>query len=422
MRWFLLLLVLYTARAGAQTQADTIAIMQYNLLYYGSSANPTATKNPWLHTIINYVQPDVFGANEIRSDTVYVKSIKDSVLGAGWSCGTFSNVGNQDRVNMLFYKTSKFTLKNQAVVCSYLRDVMAYKLAYNDTITIPHDTTYLTVIVGHLKADPDSASIATRVQEAQAITDYIHNNGPGNFIFQGDMNVYKSTEDDYQVLVNNVSYGATLNDPINRPGTWHDGATFTDIHTQSTRKIAVTGGDGGASGGLDDRFDQILATQYILGDSAGVHYLAGTYHCVGQDGNHFNLALTDAPTNTAAPDSIIQTLFNMSDHLPVTAKFLVHATRPVTSAIANAAISGQTPTVINPAQGHQLRIFTNSWEGHQLTYTVRDVLGQTVANEMVKAAGANITVALPEILGSNLFYLSITDATGNIVAMPVLVK
>ena len=420
MKRIIAILLLLGAARSAQAQTDTISIMQYNLLFYGSTGNATTTKNPWLSTIINYVQPDIFGANEIRSGTSYMQSIHDSVLGTAWTNGAYSNVGNQDRINMLFWKSSKFTLKRQDLVCSILRDIVAYTLQYKDTITVPHDTAQVTIIVAHPKAGSYQSDINGRALETEQVATYIHNHSPGNIIYMGDMNVYGSSEIDYQNVVNNATYGPVVYDPINMPGAWNSNSVFAAIQSQSTRTATLA--DSGATGGLDDRFDQMLTTNYILGDSAGVHFLTGTYHIVGQDGNHFNKALTDAPTNTVAPANVVNALYNMSDHLPVTAKFLFHAARPAPAAIATTTIGAPAPTVINPAQGHQLQIITNSWEGKSLTYAIRNVLGQTVANGTVKAVGSTITISLPETSSSKLLYLSIADAAGHIVAMPVLVK
>jgi hypothetical protein len=52
---------------------------------------------------------------------------------------------------------------------------------------------------------------------------------------------------------------------------------------------------------------------------------ASTYYALGNDGNHFNLAINQAPTNTAVSVAVANALFNMSDHLPVVTEFILHA-------------------------------------------------------------------------------------------------
>lgn len=60
----------------------------------------------------------------------------------------------------------------------------------------------------------------------------------------------------------------------------------------------------------------ILQGEYIKYGTQHFRYLSGPYKTIGQDGNHFNDAVTDG-TNNSAPDSIIDALYMMYDHLPV---------------------------------------------------------------------------------------------------------
>ena len=54
--------------------------------------------------------------------------------------------------------------------------------------------------------------------------------------------------------------GGRLFDPIDRIGNWHNNSSFSDVHTQSPRTAQF---GGGASGGMDDRFDFILFSKCI---------------------------------------------------------------------------------------------------------------------------------------------------------------
>ena len=90
---------------------------------------------------------------------------------------------------------------------------------------------------------------------------------PGtDFILVGDLNLYRSTEPAYERLLVQNGTGYFL-DPIDTPGNWHQSFTYRHIHTQSTRLQDL--GDGGSTGGLDDRFDFILSSQSIL-DQGGI--------------------------------------------------------------------------------------------------------------------------------------------------------
>lgn len=329
-RKILLVLLVFSSYVSV-AQKDSFTLLQYNLLNYGNSANLPAYKDPRLEAIINFVQPDVFGVNEVLDDSALITHLTDSVLGNGWAHATYSNTNGETQVNMLFWKKSLFTLSKEDIVCSILRDIVAYRLRYNDTITVPHDTTYVTFIVAHLKAGNSGSEDSTRAVETRIVAQWLHDAGQGFYVVQGDLNVYNSTDESYQDLLNDPVSGVVLMDPINRPGDWHDDSTFADIHTQATRLTTI--GDGGAYGGLDDRFDQILVSPYLMEDTALCHYLTGTYRAVGQDGLHFNNSVNALPVNNKAPAAVIQALYEMSDHLPVAARFSVEARIPSSTGI-----------------------------------------------------------------------------------------
>ena len=67
---------------------------------------------------------------------------------------------------------------------------------------------------------------------------------------------------------------------------------------------------------MDDRFDFILASDYIMSGYNHYEYIEGTYKALGQDGSNFNGALRISG-NSAVPSNVAQSLYNMSDHLPV---------------------------------------------------------------------------------------------------------
>ena len=56
-----------------------------------------------------------------------------------------------------------------------------------------------------------------------------------------------------------------------------------------------------------------------------ISYIPNSCIAVGNDGNHFDLAIIDEPVNTAAPDSVINAIYYMSDHLPVLCKLEVES-------------------------------------------------------------------------------------------------
>lgn len=207
----------------------------------------------------------------------------------------------------------------------------------------------------HYKSGPSESDKFERAKEAIEIrwntafgSDFLDANA--NVIYAGDYNMYMYNEDadmnsyDFtdiygRVYVDNpyfylrwgqapwagtTGYGEGV-DPIDRPGFWHDGIAFTDIHTQCPGII-------GAGGGMDDRFDmQLVCTE--LYDGEGLSYIGPgvgdcnaathSYLAFGNDGSHIlNDLIT---TGTGAEPNVLEALAEASDHLPVVADYQLPA-------------------------------------------------------------------------------------------------
>ncbi len=299
---------------------DTIRIMQYNLLHYGASNPPITEKNNRLKTIIGYVNPDIFGANEINNNALYSQNLLQNVLWVlygqnSWDKGIYTNYAQSDITNMLFFRSNKFGLKNQKTVTGHVRDMNIYNLYYYKQ---GYDTVFFTIAVVHLKAGTGFSY--TRELMLQDLMDTVNVFKPKYFILMGDLNMYDAAESGFQYITNFSNPALKLFDPANRTGTWTQNASFAEVHTQSTRVINL--GDGGSTSGLDDRFDFILANSAFWDNNGEIKILASTYQAVGQDGQHFDKAVIDAPTNTSVPSNVLTELYYMSDHLPVICDFV----------------------------------------------------------------------------------------------------
>jgi endonuclease/exonuclease/phosphatase family metal-dependent hydrolase len=191
-----------------------------------------------------------------------------------------------------------------------LRDIAEYKLRFPRR----DDTVY--VYSAHLKAgNPDFGDEnedLQRLAEVTILRDEHLNHFPRGtkFIVSGDLNLYKSAEPAYQKLLADEpgNFGQSF-DPIDRPGNWHNSSSFADIHTQSTRTTDL--GDGGSTGGMDDRFDFILVSALLV-----EIVVPGSYKAYGNDGNHFNQAINDG-TNSEVSVEVTNAIYAASDHLPV---------------------------------------------------------------------------------------------------------
>jgi len=122
----------------------------------------------------------------------------------------------------------------------------------------------MTFMALHLKAGSYSSDAQTRADMTAALMNYLNvENVTGNNLAMGDFNVYSSSEEAFQNLVNYSNAALRFYDPVNQLGAWNNNGSFADYHTQSTH----TNDDGcHASGGLDDRFDFNLISNEVKND------------------------------------------------------------------------------------------------------------------------------------------------------------
>lgn len=322
----LLIIVLITFTSLLLNAQDDIKVMQYNLLNYGNitsycttSNNNYLDKEVYLKTIINYVNPDVFTVNELAGNTYIINRLLDSVMNKSntivYGKSDYINTNGSDLVNMLYYNKAKLVYVSAESIQNHVRDIVLYRLYYKSpNLAQSHDTAWLNFIVGHLKAGSTSSNKSDRdLMTNDAMTYLVSHNYHGNYTFQGDFNIRSSNENSYKNLINYSDINYRFFDPINRPGNWNNSSSYADIHTQSTHSSS---NGCAAGGGCDDRFDFILISNDLKQGNAHVNYVPNTYTVIGNDGNHFNQSINSG-TNNSAPANIINALYNMSDHMPV---------------------------------------------------------------------------------------------------------
>ncbi|MEM7039177.1 MAG: hypothetical protein AAF570_19530, partial [Bacteroidota bacterium] len=299
---------------------DTLTVVFYNLLNFPNGGGGIPNRADTLEKIMRHLSPDVLMVCELNSAAAANDILNNALNTAGIThyqqAAFISNTSSGDNLqNLIYFNSNKLRLLSQQPLQTTLRDISKYTLYYNDpNLAIHQDTTFIDFYVAHLKASQGSTNQNRRNAEITILRNHL-NSQPTlrNSILGADLNIYRSTEPAYQTITTTGSY--PMQDPINTPGSWNNNGTFAAVHTQSTRTFQL-GGDG-ASGGMDDRFDQILTSSNVISGADRVRYLTGTYRAVGQDGLHFNANLTDAPPNLSEPADIINALFYMSDHLPV---------------------------------------------------------------------------------------------------------
>jgi hypothetical protein len=168
-------------------------------------------------------------------------------------------------------------------------------------------------------------------------------------------------------------------------GSWHNNDYYEDIHTQSTH----TGSGCPSGGGMDDRFDFILASDEILEGVGHVEYIEDSYIAIGQDGQHFNQSLVSSPTNTSVPADVLEALYGMSDHLPIRLKLLIDNN----VGIAESGIPEFNISINNPVSNN-LSLRIDARESSRFKIEICNLWGQRLYSKTISVSSSQ-TIQIP---------------------------
>ena len=307
---FLCLILTLLASVGAM-RADTLRVMTYNALNFRGEQDANRIQD--FRMIINHTNPDVVAMQEIITEDAvdYLLSFAFLPCETDWAAAPFTNHNGSDTDNALFFRTSKAQLVSQWNFDTDPRDVDVYVLQP----VSPDTAQRIRIYSCHLKAGNSSSDANRRAGAAEDIREYLDLLPPGELFFLvGDFNLYTAAEEAYGIMLSpSPEPNGQLFDPIDEFGDWHASPTFAEIHTQSPR--------GGSGGGMDDRFDFLLASSGLM-DTSGTYVIPETYYAVGNDGQHLNESINEG-TNFAVPDSVADALYDASDHVPVVVDVLL---------------------------------------------------------------------------------------------------
>ncbi|MGQ0722705.1 MAG: choice-of-anchor D domain-containing protein [Candidatus Eiseniibacteriota bacterium] len=335
-------LALSAVSALTPRPADALRFMTYNLLNYSGG------REVEFRTVLMQTQPDVLVVEEILSQTGvdnFLNNVLNVVNPGEWAAGTFVNGPDTD--NGFFYRPAKVTYLSHFVISTSLRDISEWTFRPS---THSSSSANMRAYVVHLKASQGSSEEAQRLAEVTAMRARMETFPAGqNYTVTGDFNIYTNTESPYQYMINpaNGTAGVVV-DPIAREGNWHDNPAFADIHSQSPRTLSF---GGGATGGMDDRFDMILVGPALL-DGEGLDALPATYRAFAQDGQHFNGAINVAPFDSVDA-ATAQALHDASDHLPVFVDLQGYAVLVVDASLAlgSAIVGGSASANLTVSNG-----------------------------------------------------------------------
>ena len=193
-----------------------------------------------------------------------------------------------DTDNVLYYKSDLSLLS----ATNYLNPVTDLRFIAEYTLKV--EGVEFKVYSMHLKAGSSSDDKEKRYQDAVYLRRDILNNLPEGYEFFlcGDMNFYDNNEAAYLEFVDDQE-GVPGGNNIGRSQDYLFGSWDSFTHTQSTRTTNL--GDGGSTGGLDDRFDFIFGS-LTTKNGENIEFIKNSYTTFGNDGNHYNDAITDPPS------------------------------------------------------------------------------------------------------------------------------
>lgn len=391
----------------------TVRIMTWNLLNYPSQTNltsDTTTRNPYYRTVIQYAQPDIIVTQEnsgSNSVPLFLNSVMNATGLGTYSSGSFIN--GYDTDNAIYYRASDFQFLSNTPIQTDLRDINEFKLVHlatNDTIRI---------YSCHLKASsgfPNDNMRATEVDSLRKITNAL--NTGSDFIVCGDFNIYGDYEPAYvKLLQNNITDDGNFVDPYSMTGVWNQYG-YRYYHTQSTRTRSF---GGGATGGMNDRFDMILYSTAVS-QPGRVTYIPGSMTPVGNDGLHYNDSINRIP-NAAVSQTVANALHYSSDHLPVYAEFEFAGTTGIAE-----AFSANTNFRINPNPAIS-KIYIDCYlrASSEITVLIKDVLGKTISRSSEKEVqkGLYNKEIYVGFLKPGIYFISLQTNNGTFTAKLIII-
>lgn len=325
--------------AGQST--ENIKVVYYNVLNFpnASNNNPNgsdAARHIFFREIIETQDADIIVLQEVKAlfgiQDLVSELNTNGTLGKTYNYSTdyypYGGLGN-----MIIYNDARVNLLNHIDIPRTNSQTANNGSTYiapraNSRFTIDiisssctSEKVRLDLYSGHFKGSNNSGSSTTvsdrdrRNLAALDFMDYIDTIPTSrNIIMGGDFNFYadningSSESEPGYVTMTNSSFNHQFTDPL---GGWvRNSSSQVQKYTQSTRDIQNEFGNGGSSGGLDDRFDMIFYNQAIDQATNDISFVTGSYSTV-ESSNVFN---SDA---LAGSSPIKNQIHKMSDHYPV---------------------------------------------------------------------------------------------------------
>ena len=397
----------------AQTR---IKAMMYNVLNY-SDSEVSRNKTPFLSTILDEVEPDLFMVcemiDEIGSDYLFENAIIPYNENFQKAPFEENQSGNYSLQQMVYYNSKKLILEETRVITADTRDINQYTFKINTENALSNPIR-MEVFVTHLKASTGSSNRQRRLNSIQSFVSYTNNIADDSYVlFAGDLNFYTSNEEGYQHLIDDRN-PIVMIDPIDRPTPnfpddgvdyyenynstyfWNN-SSFRDIHSQSTRTSNIGFiDDSGSTGGLDDRFDFIMMSKNF-NTSTSLYYVNDSYKVVGNNGNCYNSFISNPNCSGVYSQTLRDALIEFSDHLPVVMEIETPENTLSTNLISETNFIGSNIIkdylkITSPNDINNLKIYS--------------ITGQLIDVKLSKNTGNDTIIIDVKHISKGIYYLS----------------
>ena len=391
-----------------------IRVMSYNILNFPGGSIPDRIDT--LTKILDYHRPHLLMVQELKSE-VGLQSITDALNTLGYGSFTHANYVSQQSApgssnplqQSIVFDQNKLRLKSQNEIITSVRDINEYILYLND-LELPNgaDTTFIYTYVTHLKSSSGGENEQLRLSMVNEWVDYIEANleTESNVIIAGDFNIYSNQEPAYTALMSGQNQ-VQMSDVFTSYGNWNS-SNFghKEILTQSTRFNQLA--NDGAGGGVDDRFDFILFSEQMMNIGNTIYMEEDSYKSLGNNGTCYNNSITACSTGNVVPNSILQAIYYMSDHLPQV------CTLNTSIALAVDEIKSDFTNISIRYKTNGISAWIHSENVDNAAYTIRDCNGRIIKNKNILLNQGTSELELPvDQLSSGLYFLEINKSSGS---------
>jgi endonuclease/exonuclease/phosphatase family metal-dependent hydrolase len=296
---------------------ETVRIMAYNICEYPNvqTYGDTAYRNPYFRIVLGESDPDILSVEEMTSQTNALGFLTNVLNHNGNNYAMAEFISNANDNNVLYYKTSKFSMISTPYIVDNSGHITILFKLYNINT---RDT--LVIYSIHLDSGEQNGDRLTQVQTIRESADSLSEKE--YYMGIGDFNMYGGDEEEEPAgYIFNTASGGYFIDPLGLQDEPNWSASFlTAANTFASRTTSFGGGTTtSGSGGMDERFDLILISQTV-NDEGGITLNTNSYTTMGNDGNHNDKSVNQLP-NTAVSSTVADALYWASDHLPVYADF-----------------------------------------------------------------------------------------------------